>query len=107
MTACMPDATRPASAPSPLAPRFLRFLGWALLAGTVGSWALLGAHRGWSQNRVPVRQVDEVTGIEYVTYEDRFVPGLDFLGAGGALATAVFSLSFLPRLKSKSNNHTS
>lgn len=107
MPACMPDATRPASAPHPLAPRILRFLGWALLAGTVGSWALLGAHRGWSQNRVPVRQVDDVTGIEYVTYEDRFVPGVDFLGAGGILAAAALSLSFLPRLNPKSNNHTS
>jgi hypothetical protein len=106
MPACMPDATRPASAFRPLAPRPLRFLGLALLAGTAGSWALLGAHRGWSQDRVPVRQVDEITGIEYVTYEDRFVPGVDFLGAGGALATAVFCLSFLPLLNPKPDNHT-
>ncbi len=103
----MPDATRPASASRPLAHRILRFLGLVLLAGTVGSWALLGAHRGWSQNRVPVTQVDEITGIEYVTYEDRFVPGVDWLGAGGTLAIVVFSLSFLPRLNPKSKNHTS
>lgn len=107
MTACMPDANRPASGPRSYAPRFLRFLGLALLAGTIGSWAGLGAHRGWSQNRVPIRQVDEITGIEYVTYVDRFVPGIDWLGVGSALAIATFSLSFLPRLNPKSKNHTS
>ncbi len=107
MPACMPEAIRHASIHRPFAPRLLRFLGLALLAGTIGSWALLGAHRGWSQNRVPVRQVDEITGIEYVTYEERFVPGIDWLGAGGVLAIAVFSLSFLPRLNPKSKNHTS
>jgi hypothetical protein len=102
----MPEAIRHAHTHRPFAPRLLRFLGLALLAGTIGSWAALGAHRGWSQNRVPVRQVDEVTGIEFVTYEDRFVPGIDWLGAGGALAIATFSLSFLPRLNPKSKNHT-
>jgi len=106
MTACMPDAHRPASAPRSYAPRLLRFVGLALLAGTIGSWAMLGAHRGWSQNRVPIRQVDEITGIEYVTYEDRFVPGLDWLGAGSAIAIATFSLSFIPRLNQKPKNHT-
>jgi len=78
----------------------------AAFAGTVGFWALQGAHRGWSQNRVPVSQVDEITGIEYVTYEERFVPGIDWLGAGSGIASVIFALSFLPRLNPKPHNHT-
>lgn len=97
----MPDALRPACATRPRAPRLLRLLALVLLAATVGTWGYLGAHRGWSQNRVPIRQVDEITGIEYVTYEARFVPGIDWLGGGSLLAAAVFALSFLPRLNPK------
>lgn len=68
----------------------------ALLVGlfTTGWWALLGAHRGWSQNRVPVSQTDEVTGIAYTTYEDRFVPGLEVLGGGLALAGTLLTVAF-------------
>lgn len=79
----------------------MRLAAFVLLAATVGSWAYLGAHRGWSQNRVPIRHVDEITGIEYVTYEARFVPGVDWLGGGTVLAATVFALSFLPRLNPK------
>ncbi|MBX3748591.1 MAG: hypothetical protein KF897_00720 [Opitutaceae bacterium] len=102
----MPDATRPDRVSRPFVPRLLRYVGLAVLAATVGSWAVLGAHRGWSQNRVPVNQVDEITGIAYVTYEERFVPGIDWLGAGSALAGVVFALSFLPRLNPNPSNHT-
>lgn len=83
-------------------PRRLLLLAAAVLAlGTVGFWAAKGAHRGWSQNRVPVKAVDEVTGLEHVTYEDRYVPGVDFLGGGLVLAGAVAGVSLFLR---KNNN---
>ena len=44
-------------------------------------WAATGANRGWTKTSVPVKKVDEVTGIEGIEYQKRFVPGLDFLGA--------------------------
>ncbi len=65
------------------------------LVGTVGYWLAMGAHRGWSQNRVPITRTDEVTGIAFITYENRFIPGIEVLGAGVALAAGLFALAFL------------
>jgi len=70
-------------------------------------WAVAGAHRGWTKTSVPVKSVDEVTGLEGITYQPRFVPGLDFLGgallAAGVLAGAsfVFRNKTNPQLKSE------
>ena len=72
----------------------LRLIAFVLLLGTAGFWAAKGAHRGWSQNQVPVKQTDEITGIEFVTYEKRFVPGLEFLAAGTGIAAGLFVVSF-------------
>lgn len=96
--------TQPASARSRLR-SITRWLALALLAGTVIFWVAKGAHRGWSQNRVPIPQTDEITGIEYITYEERFVPGVDVLLAGTGAAAALFVVSFF--LRSKINNSTS
>ena len=68
-----------------------------LLFGTVAFWAAKGAHTGWTQNRVPVKQTDEVTGIEYVTYDERFVPGVEFLAAGVGLAAGLLIVGLLFR----------
>ncbi len=77
--------------------RTLRWFAFVVLAVAVGFWVVRGAHRGWSQNRVPVQEVDEITGIDYVRYEDRFVPGVDFLGGGVAASLILFGLSFVFR----------
>ena len=69
------------------------------LGGSV-TWFATGAHRGWSQTSVPTMQVDEVTGIETPVYEDRFVAGMDFLGAALLVAGALAISSYLIR-KSK------
>jgi hypothetical protein len=95
--------TTPAStttAKAPAARLGLRIAALALLLGTVGFWAAKGAHPGWSQNQVPVKQTDEITGIEFVTYEKRFVPGVEFLGAGTGLAAGLFVASLLFKRKS-------
>lgn len=76
-----------------------RWLALVVLAGTVIFWGVKGGHRGWSQDRVPIPQIDEITGIEYVTYEERFVPGVDFLAGGIGTALALFAISFLFRPK--------
>lgn len=62
-------------------------------------WAGKGAHTGWSMNRVPIPQVDEITGIEYITYEDRFVPGVEWLAGGVGLAALFLATSFFFRSK--------
>ena len=83
----------------------LRVAALILLLGTIGFWTAKGAHTGWSQNQVPVKQTDEITGIEFVTYEDRYVPGVDFLGAGTGLAAGLFAVSLF--FKRKPNNPSS
>jgi hypothetical protein len=76
-----------------------RCLALAILAGSVIFWVAKGSHRGLSQDRVPVPQLDEITGIEYVTYEERFVPGVDWLVGGIGAAVVVFAGSFFFRSK--------
>jgi hypothetical protein len=60
-------------------------------------WAAKGYHRGWSKNEVPLTQIDPITEIEFVTYEKRFVPGVDYLGAGIAFGALVFAATFFGR----------
>jgi hypothetical protein len=74
-------------------------LGAALAAGSF--WLATGAQRGWTKTSVPVKTVDDVTGIEGITYRKHFVPGLDFLGAAllGAGILAGASLVFTDATK--------
>ena len=77
-----------------------------ILSGAV-TWLVLGANRGWTKTSVPVRTVDEVTGIEAVAYEDRFLPGLDFLGAAAAAGGLLAGVSlFLSKSHKTKNNET-
>lgn len=89
--------------PKPLR-RGLRVAAFVVLVAAAGFWAAEGAHRGWSMNQVPIKQTDEVTGLEYVTYEDRYVPGVDFLGLAGGLAAGLFAVSFFVQRKSTNPN---
>jgi hypothetical protein len=50
---------------------------------------------GWSQTRVPVPKTDTVTTITFTDYEERFLPGLDFLAAGLLGSAAIFALTML------------
>ena len=75
----------------------LRGAGVFLMLYIFCVWAAQGSHRGWSQNQVPVKQVDPITEIEFVTYEKRFVPGLDYLGGGLIAVSVIFAATFLGR----------
>lgn len=97
------------SAPAALPPA-TTIAAWRILlrgAGVLGAlfvfcfWAAKGYHRGWSQHQVPVKQVDPITELEYVTYEKRFVPGIDYLGAGLLAGAVVFGATFLGRSRPK------
>ena len=77
----------------------LRILAVVLIVAAITFWAAKGMNKGWTKDRVPVTTVDEVTGIEGITYDERFVPGVDFLGAAGLGAVALFGASFLFRNK--------
>lgn len=60
-------------------------------------WAAKGYNRGWTKNQVAVKQIDPVTELEFVTYEKRFVPGLDYLGGGLLVGAVLFGVTFIGR----------
>jgi hypothetical protein len=66
-------------------------------------WLISGANRGWTMNRVPVVQIDEITEIQYTTYEERLVPGIEFLGGALLFALILIGISFFPRSKRNSS----
>ena len=73
----------------------LRVLAVLSAVAIIACWLSLGAHMGWSQTLVPVIKTDPVTEIEFTYYESRFLPGLDFLGAGLLGAAAIFALTLV------------
>jgi hypothetical protein len=77
--------------------RTLRLLAAVLVVGAIAFWAVAGANRGWTKTRVPEKVVDEVTGLVGIRWQDKFVPGVDFLGAAllGAVVLAGLSV-FVP-----------
>lgn len=94
------------SSPSPSLPPPTTIAAWRVLVRGAGIllalfifcfWAAKGYNRGWSQNQVPVKQVDPVTELAYTTYEKRFVPGIEFLGAGIFFGITLFSVTFFGR----------
>ena len=75
----------------------LRLLALVVVLTVACVWFSTGASRGWTKTSVATKTVDEVTGLEGITYEKRFVPGLDFLGAGLLGAGVLAGASFLFR----------
>ena len=84
--------------------RILQLLALLVVLVAAVTWLATGANLGWTKTSVPVKTLDEVTGIEGITYQKKFLPGVDFLGAGfgGAALLAGASLFFR---KIKINNH--
>jgi cytochrome bd-type quinol oxidase subunit 2 len=83
--------------------KVLRLLAVLFFVGALITWLATGVNRGWTKTSVPVKTMDEITGIEGITYEKRFAPGLDFLGAGLLGAVALTGVSFLFRKNSNQN----
>jgi hypothetical protein len=83
--------------------KILRLLALLVFVGALVTWLATGANRGWTKTSEPVKTMDEVTGIEGITYQKRFAPGLDFLGAALLGAGILTGVSFLFR---KHNNQT-
>ena len=71
-------------------------LALLVVLAAVAVWLATGANRGWTKTSVPVKTLDEVTGIEGISYQKKFQPGVDFLGAafGGAALLAGASFFF-------------
>lgn len=70
-----------------------------LAAGT--AWLATGANRGWTKTSIAVKTLDPVTEIEGITYQKKFLPGVDFLGAAGGGAVLLAGASFFFRKPKK------
>lgn len=75
----------------------LRWVAVAIIGLVVLGWAFSGANTGWTKTSVPIKTLDEVTGIEGIVYQRKFVPGLDLLALGTVAGAALFLGSFLLR----------
>lgn len=74
--------------------KLLRIAAAILIAAAVLVWLSAGANPGWSKTSVPVKLLDEITGIEGITYERRFVPGVDFIAGACLLSAVLTGISF-------------
>lgn len=69
------------------------------------TWLVQGANRGWTKTSVSVTTLDEVTGIEGITTQEAFLPGVDFLAAA-LLASGLLAGGSLFIPKTKNQNKT-
>jgi hypothetical protein len=74
----------------------LRVLAVLVLLAAGATWLATGASRGWTKTSVMVKTPDPVTGLDGISYEKKFIAGVDFLGAAalGAGLLAAASLFF-------------
>ncbi|MFZ0826544.1 MAG: hypothetical protein WAO02_03895 [Verrucomicrobiia bacterium] len=87
--------------------RILRIIAAMLVAGAVVFWVATGANCGWTKTHIPIKTVDSVTGLEGIRWQEKFVPGVDFLGAAllGSVILAGLSI-FVPRKSNQPQNET-
>lgn len=83
--------------------RVIQVLAGVVAVGAIATWLVTGANRGWTKTSEPKKTLDEITGIEGITYEKKFRPGVDLLGLAmlGAGALAVASLFTSRKYKQK------
>ena len=93
----MTDPQRIKSSPLRL---ILKILALGLILVSTAFWVSTGSHTGFSKDRVEIPQVDPITQIEYVDYEERFVMGVEFLALAYGIGVTSFGLSFAFRRKS-------
>ena len=61
---------------------------------TLVLWLFGGPNTGWTKTSVMVKTVDPVTDQDIITWEKRFLPGVDFLGGGMLAGALLFGASF-------------
>lgn len=81
--------------------RGIQILAAVLAVVVVSLWFAKGANTGWTKNRVQVKTIDPVTEIEQVEWQDKFLPGVDILGGGLAVAGVLIVGSLFIRKQTK------
>jgi hypothetical protein len=79
--------------------RLLQIAALVVALSGIALWAAKGANIGWTKTGKEVRTLDEVTGIEGISYEKGFWPGIDFLGGALIGAGVLGGVSLLIRNK--------
>jgi hypothetical protein len=74
-----------------------RFISLIIAATTLLWWWSAGLNKGWTKTSVQVWKYDEITEISYPESIQRFVPGVDFLTVGIALALVLYAVSYVFR----------
>jgi hypothetical protein len=77
--------------------KFLQLLALLVVLAAGVTWLATGANRGWTKTSVAVKTLDPVTEIEGISYQKKFLPGVDFLGAAIILSGALAGASFFFR----------
>jgi hypothetical protein len=80
----------------------LRLAALFVALAVIVFWLFGGPNLGWTKNRVAVRENDPITGIEVDRYQERFVPGVDFLGGGLVGSLGIGGCSFFFRRSTQS-----
>lgn len=80
--------------------RALRIFAIILVFASAAYWLAAGANLGWTKTSVQLKTVDEVTGLDHIEWQRKFVPGIDFLGATLVAAVVLAGASFAFRDKS-------
>jgi hypothetical protein len=84
--------------------RVLQLLAMLVLLAAGATWLATGASRGWTKTSVMVKTTDPVTGLDGISYEKKFIAGVDFLGAAALGAGLLASTSlFFRKQKTKTN----
>jgi hypothetical protein len=77
----------------------VRLIGLTIALAVLGTWFFCGHNLGWTKTSRTHKYTDPVTGIQVDRYEDAFIPGVDFLGAGLIASVVVLGISFVLRHK--------
>jgi len=85
--------------------RILQLMAVLVLLAAGATWLATGANRGWTKTSVVVKTLDPVTEIEGITYQKKFLPGLDFLGGSALLAGLLGGTSLFFRKKNQSTQN--
>jgi hypothetical protein len=79
----------------------LQLLAALVAVATVTVWLATGTNRGWTKTSVERTKLDEITGIDEITYEKRFVPGVEVVALGLFGAGVLAGVSFLFRRRNQ------
>lgn len=84
--------------------RIIYILAIVSALAVVTAWVALGANTGWTKTSIASTKVDPITEIEFTEYQNGFVPGIDFLGAGLIGSAAIFGFGYLISLLAAKKN---